>query len=126
MSMFNNFFNDEFFEKFFNLNLKNQDGEWKEQKFESPDGSMKGYYKIYVSNPKKEETKDEFEKLEHQLNSAVESEDYLKAAELKKKMDSLKENKEKIDKLRSQLKLAVKEEDYLKAAELKKQIESIK
>ena len=128
MDMFNNLFNDEFFKNFFNgFDFDNQNGEWKEQKIETPDGSYTGYYRVYVTKPQiKEEPLDEFKKLESELKTAVEVEDYLKAAELKKKMDSLKENAEKIDKLRSQLELAVKEEDYIKAAELKKEIESIK
>lgn len=126
MDMFKDFFNDDFFNKFFNLDL-NKNGEWTEKEFKTPNGKI--YYKVYVSNPEEvSEPKqdDKLKSLQLELDKAVELEDYLKAAELKKKIDSYKENESKINELRSQLKLAVEKEDYLKAAELKKEIESIK
>lgn len=123
--MFKNFFNDDFIDQFFK-NFNTDKGEWEEKRWESPDGKSKGYYKIYISKPLLENKEvDKIKLLENKLTEALEKEDYLKAADLKKQIDSVKENESKTNELRQQLKLAVKQEDYLKAAELKKQIESI-
>ena len=64
-----------------------------------------------------------------QLDLAVQTEDYAKAANLKNQLKnlSLNDNKNlaKTNKLNEDLKKAVAAEDYVKAAELKKQIETV-
>ena len=113
---FNDLFGSEFFKKFFSI-----DGEWKEEKIEYPGGSMTFKYRVYdFKNDVKSESNIDLKSLENELKNAVEVEDYLKAAEIKKKIDSLKENKEELIRLRSEIDKAVKAEDYLKAAEFKK------
>ena len=123
MDMFKEFFNDEFFNKYFNLDIK-QKGKWKEKKIETPNGTI--HCRVYVSTPEEVNEEYELELLQLELDKSVEVEDYLKAAELKNKIDNFKENESKIKELRKQLKQAVKDEDYLKAAELKKQISETK
>jgi hypothetical protein len=139
--LFNQFFNNDFFnnDMFSNRLLGNNNlpktnswsddngGQWFEKNWESPDGTSKGYSRVYVFNPQQQtEQPNKNNDLQSQLKEAVAKEDYEKAAELKKQIDTQKENKDKINELQSQLKLAVQKEDYLKAAELKKEIDKIK
>lgn len=123
MDMFKEFFNEEFFNKYFNLDTK-QKGKWEEKSIKTPNGII--HYRVYVSNTEENTEEDELKLLQLELDKSVEVEDYLKAAELKKKIDNFKENESKVKELRKQLKQAVEKEDYLKAADIKKQISETK
>lgn len=70
----------------------------------------------------------DLETLEQQKQDAIDEEDYLRAAQIKKQIESLQNSPElaKIEQLESLKKLAVRQEDYVKAAELKAQIEELK
>jgi protein-arginine kinase activator protein McsA len=120
------FENDDFLRRFLsNLDLLNLKGQWKEEKKIDSSGNT---IRVFIFEPEtnqKQDISETIKNLEKELNHAVEVEDYLKAADLKKQIDSFKNKADKISELRKQIELAVKEEDYLKAADLKKQIDSL-
>jgi protein-arginine kinase activator protein McsA len=115
--------------------MKNQDNTWTSQ--------VKVYY--YTIDPNgnvtsiKESTPqqnkgdisitDAIKNLESQLQRAVSQEDYLKAAELRDKLISLKENQLEIEnqvkELDRQLQVAIDEQDYKKAHEIKEKKKEI-
>jgi protein-arginine kinase activator protein McsA len=67
--------------------------------------------------------------LREELEKAIKSEDFAKASQLKSEIDNLNQEEKKqaeIAKLNKELELAVKSEDYAKAKELKNKIEELK
>ncbi|KAG7372361.1 putative GTPase activating protein [Nitzschia inconspicua] len=70
----------------------------------------------------------EMENLRRQKEEALESEDYMKAAQIKRQMAALlnPSSNAEIESLESLKKLAVRQEDYIRAAELKARIEELR
>jgi hypothetical protein len=68
------------------------------------------------------------EELEQQKQQAIKQEDYLKAAEIKRRITAVLNppNQTEINNLESLKKLAVRQEDYVRAAELKAKIEELR
>lgn len=95
-----------------------------------PDGQKQ----VYSSNDVKPESlsiSDRIKHFEKELNVAVQKEDYEKAAQLRDKIEDLKENykdhelkekqrKDDLVKIKQELKQAIEEQNFEKAAELKK------
>lgn len=120
--MYNQRFNKLFrtfdlFDELFFSDLRNDN--FIEKNFKSPDGSMSISYFVKTNQ------KNTIDDLKHQLNLAVENQEFEKAVELRDKIKKLEENKEVISQLKKELDECVKSENYEKAIELRDKIKSL-
>jgi len=108
-----------------------ENGEWHKESFISDDGtySVTSIVRSYgssstTSNNKKSST--EISSLKKEMERCVEEQNYERAAELRDKIQKLKENEEKISELQTKLDKAVKEQNFEDAIKLRDQIGKLK
>lgn len=99
-----------------------EDGTWTKETFISDDGSYQITSIYRYSGEKPKETND----LQHQLDIAVEKQDYETAAKLRDQIKNIESNKEKINKLETQLNEAVKKQDFENAIKLRDKLKKLK
>ena len=105
-----------------------ENGEWVQTTYESPDGSYSYTNFVRVgSNNKKTESKTNSKtiELQKQLSKAVEEQNYEEAVKLRDKIRKIEGHKEKIESLKSELEFVVKNQDYEKAIELRDEIKKL-
>ena len=105
-----------------------ENGEWVQTTYVSPDGSYSYTNFVRVGNKNKKtesKTNSKTTELQKQLSKAVEEQNYEEAVKLRDKIRKIEGHKEKIDSLRSELDLAVKNQDYEKAIELRDEIKKL-
>ena len=106
-----------------------ENGQWTKEKFTSADGSysvtsiVRNLGPVSHKSPKTE--LNEILYLKSQLETAVEEQNFERAAELRDKIKSLETNKEKITELQSELKRAIDNQDFEKAIELRDEIKKL-
>jgi len=83
-----------------------------------------GFYFTYTTKSTENET-DDLLNLKTELQTAVETQDFEKAVELRDKIKSLEENGEKIQKLKSKLQKCIEKEEFEKAIELRDEIKKL-
>ncbi len=83
-----------------------------------------GFYFTYSTQGSVDETND-LTNLKTELQTAVESQDFEMAVELRDKIKSLEENGEKIKKLKSELQESIKKENFEKSIELRDEIKKL-
>ena len=83
-----------------------------------------GFYFTYTTKSTENET-DDLLNLKTELQTAVETQDFEKAVELRDKIKSLEENSEKIQKLKSKLQECIEKEEFEKAIELRDEIKKL-
>ena len=103
-----------------------ENGTWTKETFTSDDGSYQvtSIYRYNGNNTKKDSS--EVSELKHQLETAVESQDYETAAKIRDQIKSIESNKEKIDELQSQLDEAVSKQDFESAIKLRDKLKKMK
>lgn len=99
-----------------------ENGKWSKETFISDDGSYQITSIYRYSGEKPKETND----LQHQLDIAVEKQDYETAAKLRDQIKNIESNKEKIDKLETQLNEAVEKQDFENAIKLRDKLKKLK
>ena len=109
--------------------LKKDD--WKEETFESPDGSYKytSYIKVFDLSDfdapnSKEMSKEEYLKIK--LERAIENEDFESAVKLRDQIKNLGTNKEKIEKLEAELKKSIEDQNFELSIELRDKLKNLK
>ena len=105
-----------------------ENGEWVQTTYESPDGSYSYTNFVRVgNNTKKTESKTNSKtiELQKQLSKAVEEQNYEEAVKLRDKIRKIEGHKEKIESLKSELEFVVKNQDYEKAIELRDEIKKL-
>ena len=106
-----------------------ENGQWTKETFTSADGSysvtsiVRNLGSVSHKSPKTE--LNEISYLKSQLETAVEEQNFERAAELRDKIKSLETNKEKITELQSELKRAIDNQDFEKAIELRDEIKKL-
>jgi excinuclease UvrABC helicase subunit UvrB len=106
-----------------------ENGQWTKETFTSADGSYSVTSIVRNLGPtisKPNKGVDEISYLKNQLDTAIEEQNFEKAAELRDKIKSLESNKEKIQELESELKKAIENEDFEKAIEIRDEIKKFK
>lgn len=103
-----------------------ENGTWTKETFTSDDGSYQitSIYRYNGNTTKKDST--EVSELKHELENAIEKQDYETAAKLRDQIKSIESNKEKIDELQTQLDEAVSNQDFEKAIKLRDKLKKIK
>lgn len=120
-----NIFDDLFIQDFYNLNNKNK-GDWKEQKFTSPDGSFVfSYYTRTLEDEKGDKNTNEIDSLKLKLNEAVECQNFEEAVELRDKIKKLEKNQNEIKELNDKLKNCIDSQDFETAIELRDKIKKL-
>jgi excinuclease UvrABC helicase subunit UvrB len=99
-----------------------ENGKWSKETFISDDGSYQITSIYRYSDKKPKETND----LQHQLDIAVEKQDYETAAKIRDQIKNIESNKEKIDELETQLNEAVKKQDFENAIKLRDKLKKLK
>lgn len=112
---------DDMFEQ---LNLNT--GEWKTKTRTSEDGSIKVTTHYWSNDPKESRPSNELEKLQSQLNVAIETEDFESAVKLRDSIKKLELNKKEIDKLELDLKKSIQDQDFEKSIELRDELKNLK
>lgn len=98
-------------------------GEWKSQTKLSEDGTMK-ITSFYRSNePRK--TKENLG-LKHELEIAIENEDFERAVELRDQIKKMESNQKVIDELEEELKKSIKNQDFEKSIEIRDKLKELK
>jgi len=102
--------------------VSDENGDWVKQTFASKDGSyqVSTFYRTSTKKTTPSKTKD----LQKELEDCIEKQEFEKAAELRDKINSLKENQKNIDSLKRQMEEAVKNQEFEKAAQLRDKIKS--
>jgi protein-arginine kinase activator protein McsA len=106
-----------------------ENGQWTKETFTSVDGSYSVTSIVRNLRPtisKSNKGVDEISYLKNQLDTAIEEQNFEKAAELRDKIKSLESNKEKIQELETELKKAIENEDFEKAIEIRDEIKTFK
>lgn len=103
-----------------------ENGTWTKETFTSDDGSYQitSIYRYNGNTTKKDST--EVSGLKHELENAIEKQDYETAAKLRDQIKSIESNKEKIDELQSQLDKSVSNQDFENAIKLRDKIKKLK
>jgi excinuclease UvrABC helicase subunit UvrB len=103
-----------------------ENGIWTKETFTSDDGTYQitSIYRYNGNVTKTDST--EVSELKHELENAIEKQDYETAAKLRDQIKSIESNKEKIDELQSQLDDAVSNQDFEKAIKLRDKLKKIK
>lgn len=98
-------------------------GEWKSQTKVSEDGTMKvtTYYRSNEPRKTKGNTG-----LKHQLELAIENEDFEKAVEIRDQIKKLESNQEMINKLEEELKQSIKEHNFERSIEIRDELKELK
>lgn len=98
-------------------------GEWKSQTKVSEDGTMKvtTYYRSNEPRKTKGSTG-----LKHQLELAIENEDFEKAVEIRDQIKKLESNQEMINKLEEELKQSIKEHNFERSIEIRDELKELK
>ena len=98
-------------------------GEWKSQTKVSEDGTMKvtTYYRSNEPKKSKENTG-----LKHQLEMAIENEDFEKAVEIRDQIKKLESNQEAINKLEEELKQSIKEHNFERSIEIRDELKGLR
>lgn len=102
-----------------------ENGNWVKQSFSSKDGSYKITTFYRTSQNTQSYNKNELKQLQKQLDLYVENQEFEKAAELRDKINGLKENNKVIDSLKEQLDEAVRNQDFEKAIKIRDEIKSL-
>jgi protein-arginine kinase activator protein McsA len=97
---------------------------WDKKTFKSKDGLIS--YTIMSNGFGESPKNDELSILRHNLDKAVEEQNFEEAVKLRDKIKNLEKNKEKISELESKLQECVKNQDYEKAIEYRDKIKSLK
>ena len=103
-----------------------ENGTWTKETFTSDDGSYQitSIYRYNGNITKKDST--EVSELKHELENAIEKQDYETAAKLRDQIKSIESNKEKIDELQSELDKSVSNQDFENAIKLRDKIKKLK
>jgi len=98
-------------------------GEWKAQTKVSEDGTMKvtTYYRSNEPRKSKDNTG-----LKHQLEMAIENEDFEKAVEIRDQIKKLESNQEVINKLEEELKQSIKEHNFERSIEIRDELKGLR
>jgi protein-arginine kinase activator protein McsA len=98
-------------------------GEWKSQTKVSEDGTMKvtTYYRSNEPRKSKDNTG-----LKHQLEMAIENEDFEKAVEIRDQIKKLESNQEAINKLEEELKQSIKEHNFERSIEIRDELKGLR
>ena len=98
-------------------------GEWKSQTKVSEDGTMKvtTYYRSNEPRKSKDNTG-----LKHQLEMAIENEDFEKAVEIRDQIKKLESNQEVINKLEEELKQSIKEHNFERSIEIRDELKGLR
>jgi len=108
-------------------NGSDENGEWSKESFISDDGT----YMITTivrnnSNPTKtNKSNNKVSSLKNELEKAVESQEFEKAAELRDQIKNLEVNQDKINKLKSELEESITKQDFENAIKLRDQIKEL-
>jgi len=108
-------------------NGKDENGQWTKESFISDDGSYSITTIIRTNNDsgKTQYSNNKLQQLKSELETAVESQEFEKAAELRDKIKSLKVNQEKIDDLKQKLKTSIDNQDFEESIKLRDQIKEL-
>ena len=98
-------------------------GEWKSQTKVSEDGTMKVTTYYRSNEPRK--TKDNYG-LKHQLELAIENEDFEKAVELRDQIKKMESNQKVIDELEQELKESIKDHNFEKSIEIRDKLKELR
>lgn len=101
-------------------------GEWTKESFVSDDGTyvVTTLIRNNANGGKTQQSNNKLQQLKSKLETAVESQEFEKAAELRDKIKSLEVNQEKIDDLKQKLKESIKNEDFEESIKLRDQIKN--
>ncbi len=102
-----------------------ENGNWVKQTFSSNDGSYKITTFYRTSRNSQTSNKSELKQLQKQLDLCVENQEFEKAAQIRDKINGLKENNKILDSLKEQLDEAVKNQDFEKAIKIRDEIKSL-
>lgn len=111
---------DEMFEQFDSTN-----GEWKTKTKVSEDGTTMITTYYYGAKDNKEFGSG-VEGLKHQLEVAIENEEFEKAVELRDKIKNLESNQKEIEKLELELKQSIKDQNFEKSIEIRDQLKKLR
>jgi protein-arginine kinase activator protein McsA len=98
-------------------------GEWKSQTKVSEDGTMKVTTYYRSNEPRKYKGSDS---LKHQLEVAIENEDFEKAVEIRDQIKKLESNQETINKLEEELKQSIKEHNFERSIEIRDELKELR
>ena len=106
-----------------------ENGEWKTETYTSPNGMFK--YVITTTSyggPKTKSPKEsnELTSLRRELESAIETQEFEKACELRDKIQKIESNRDKIAELQSQLEKSIKEQNFEESIKLRDKINKMK
>ena len=106
-----------------------ENGEWKTETYTSPNGMFK--YVITTTSyggPKTKSPKEsnELTSLRRELESAIETQEFEKACELRDKIQKIESNRDKIAELQSQLDKSIKEQNFEESIKLRDKINKMK
>jgi len=102
-----------------------ENGTWTKETFTSDDGSYQitSIYRYNGNTTKKDST--EVSELKHELENAIEKQDYETAAKLRDQIKSMEVNQNKIEELNTKLNDAVSNQDFEEAIKLRDQIKKL-
>lgn len=106
----------------------NENGEWKTETYTSPNGMFRYVITTSYGGPKTKSPKEsnELTSLRKELETAIESQEFERACELRDKIQKIELNRDKITDLQSQLDKSVKEQNFEEAIKLRDKINKIK
>jgi excinuclease UvrABC helicase subunit UvrB len=107
----------------------NENGEWKTETYTSPNGMFK--YVITTTSygtPKTKSPKEsnELTSLRKELETAIETQEFEKACELRDRIQKIETNRDKIAELQSQLDKSIKEQNFEESIKLRDKINKMK
>ena len=105
-----------------------KDGEWTKTTYTSEDGTthIVTMTKGFGGNKPSYDKSDNIEYLRSQLSSAIESQNFEKAVEIRDRINELKNTENKIVELESELSNSIKEQNFEKCIELRDKIKKLK
>lgn len=98
-------------------------GEWKSQTKVSEDGTMKVTTYYRSNEPRKTKGGNN---LKHQLELAIQNEDFEKAVELRDQIKKLETNQELINKLEEELKQSIKDHNFERSIEIRDELKELR
>jgi len=93
---------------------------------ENKNKNIRRRFNYWSNDPKESRPSNEFEKLQSQLNVAIENEDFESAVKLRDSIKKLESNKKVIDKLELELRESIKEQNFEKSIELRDKLKNLK